>query len=138
MNIKLPHEIHVALCACGCHDSLVLHNVHLLEEALSRMGCRVDRLESFDDLNFLLESRAVDVVMLPLDPCSHKSLEMLNWLRGHDGPPVLTMATSLDVDLYLEAMRRGAFDCVGLPVEEKELFRLISKASETRRLLASA
>lgn len=138
MNPRLPYEVHVALCPGDFDDPVVHHNVNLLEEALQRMGCRVERLESCDDLGPMIENRAVDLVMLPLEPSSCRPLELLNWLHGVNAPPVLTLATSLDVDLYLEAMRRGAFDCVGMPVEEKELFRLISKALETRRSLASA
>jgi FixJ family two-component response regulator len=35
---------------------------------------------------------------------------------------------TLDVDLYLEAMRRGAFDCISLPLEEREFARIVSRA----------
>lgn len=138
MTPQLPSDVRVALCPGQCDDPLMHHNIALLDEALGRMGCRVERLESFADLDFMIENRMLDLVLLPLDPCSPKPLELLNRLRGEHSPPVLTVATSLDVDLYLEAMHRGAFDCVGLPVEEKELFRLVSKALESRRLLASA
>jgi DNA-binding NtrC family response regulator len=45
---------------------------------------------------------------------------------------VLTLAAALDVDLYLEAMQLGAFDCAGLPLDRKELARLIGRAAEAR------
>ena len=37
-----------------------------------------------------------------------------------------------EVNLYLEAMRRGAFDCVGLPLDSHELARIVARALESR------
>ena len=62
---------------------------------------------------------------------------LLDWLSQQPGaPPSVLIADRIDVWDYLDAMRRGAFDCVELPLDESELVRIVSKALELRNLPA--
>lgn len=62
-------------------------------------------------------------------------LELLSRLqRVLAPPPVLIVTDKLDAHLYLEAMRRSAFDCLGLPLNEGELDRIVSRALAARSL----
>jgi DNA-binding NtrC family response regulator len=63
-------------------------------------------------------------------------LDLLPWQeRAAEMPPVLVVTDPDDVDLYLEAMSRGAFDCVALPLNQRELERIASRALLERRQL---
>jgi DNA-binding NtrC family response regulator len=108
-------------------------NLSAVENSLQRLGCRVERVNTFAGLWFLME-RELDLVVVNC----RSALEVLHWMKGvklagSSAPPVLTVATSHEVDDYLRAMSLGAFDCVAMPVQEKELRRLICRAMEERR-----
>jgi DNA-binding NtrC family response regulator len=107
-------------------------------ETLLRLGGWVEAVDSFEKLRGAIENHSVDLLFVS---CT-QARPLLTWLndfrsewKGRPVPPVLTLASGLDVDLYLEAMSLGAYDCVGLPVEEGELVRLVNKAVEKKRLV---
>lgn len=112
-----------------------LGNLGTVEDTLKGLGCRVQRMNSFEQLRTAIEAHQVDVLAV----ACNSARPVLSWLRGTpaplhtEAPPVLTLASAFDVDLYLEAMRLGAYDCVGLPLAEKELVRLVSQAAELHR-----
>lgn len=100
---------------------------------LERRGCEVRTLNTLEQLRRELEQGGLDLIVTQACPCCAE------WkiLLSESGftkklPPVILVADASDVEIYLEGMRRGAFDCVGLPVEETELVRVASLALETR------
>jgi len=111
-----------------------------LEGILGCEGCHVHVVGSLEELRAVTEGHDVDVILARVCPCIERPLqEMLRWVRSISSPPpVLIVADSLDVDLYLEAMQRGAFDCVGLPLNKDELIRIMTHALEARCLQVSA
>ncbi len=115
-------------------------DLNTLEKSLAHQGCHVHVVESLEALRAVTEGHDVDVILARVCPCIERPLqEMLSWVRDMPSPPpVLIVADSLDVDLYLEAMRRGAFDCLGLPLNENELIRIMTHALEARYLQVSA
>jgi DNA-binding NtrC family response regulator len=122
-------ETRVVLWARRCND------LAAIEENLARVGCQVRRVDSFTDLEQVCRGNEADVLVVSC----RSAREVLQWM--HSAPssarafariPVLTLAAALDVDLYLEAMQLGAFDCAGLPLDRKELARLIGRAAEAR------
>ncbi len=109
-------------------------NLVTVETSLVRLGCTVKRVSTFEDLWRWMEY-GLDLLVVN---CQNAP-EVLFWMNGvrHAGqatPPVLTLATALDVEEYLRAMAMGAFDCVALPVQEKELHRLVSRAIEHQQV----
>lgn len=133
--MKSLTEARVALWSRRCSD------LAAIEESLGRVGCQVSRVDSFEDLENLCRSHEADVLVVSC----RSAREVLQWLhsapgrqRSHLNIPVLTLATSLDVDLYLEAMQLGAFDCAGLPLDKRELARLISRAVDAGQMAAHA
>jgi DNA-binding NtrC family response regulator len=128
-------QTRVALWSRKCGDLVAI------EESLARVGCQVNRVDSFPDLEKMCQSREADVLVVSC----RSAREVLQWM--HSAPvapqtlariPVLTLASSLDVDLYLEAMQLGAFDCAGLPLDKRELARLITRAVEANPMFAHA
>ncbi len=114
-------------------------DLNALEESLVRQGCLVHTVESLEELRAVMEGIDADLIVVRLCRCLERVLlEVLGWMQEAPSPPVLIVADALDVDLYLEAMRRGAFDCVGLPLNENELIRIMSRALEARHTRASA
>jgi len=54
------------------------------------------------------------------------------------GLPVITQAASDDAGAAVEAMKEGALDCLVLPVDASDLVRLVGRALDGRRALATA
>jgi DNA-binding NtrC family response regulator len=102
-----------------------------MENALTRLRCEVRRARSFTQLGQWVKSHSVDLVVTWLSTDDQDALDLVTWLDEIPGAPaVLVVVGGLDMELYLEAMRRGAFDCIGLPVDENELARIIGSAVE--------
>lgn len=130
MSLK---EIRVALWTKSCSD------LAAIEESLARVGCKVVRVDSLSELEKVCQRHEADILVVSC----RSAREVLRWLnastwnpRSAERIPVLTLASSLDVDLYLEAMQLGAFDCAGLPLDRKELARLITRAVDTAHAVA--
>lgn len=110
---------------------------------LARLGCRVQAVFSQGELRELLSELAPDLIVASLCCGFQEPLDLLEqvgpeaaggrvWEQCGAFPPVLLMADAHDLPLYLEGMRRGAFDCLGLPFEENELIRLAAEALGAR------
>lgn len=119
-------------------------------EALGRLGCQVEMLTS-DRPTAVAErlpsssrvrrggqrenTRRPDLILAHVCNKCRAPLEMLTRSNEHAHlPPVVLLATALDMPVYLEGMRRGAFDCVSLPLQEKEFIRILTRALQERVL----
>jgi hypothetical protein len=102
---------------------------------LLHLGCEVLQAESFAQLGVWVKSHAIGLIVTVLSADDQRAFELITWLDEiPDAPPVLFAGRALDVDSYLEVMRRGAFDCIGLPLDEYELARIVAAAFETASL----
>ena len=104
-------------------------NMEEVRRILQLWGCRTRSVRTTDELYDVLKSRPVDLIVAFICRTSPLALQFLP-SAGYteDLPPVVVVACSADVDLYLEAMKTGAFDCVPLPLNEKEFSRIVSRA----------
>ena len=110
-----------------------------LGENLIQLGLQVHVAHSIEDVRTAILTEYADLIVARLCGCFQDPLELLAWLKQVPaGPPVLTVSEGMDVKLYLEAMRRGAFDCVGMPLNESELVRIVVRALEARQAEAVA
>lgn len=110
------------------------NRLHDLGESLARLGFRVREVDSIEEVRSAIQGQGADLVVTRLCGCFQYPLELLSWLQHVPSPPPVLIATGgVDVPLYLEAMRRGAFDCVGLPLNESELVRIVTRALEARQ-----
>lgn len=70
----------------------------------------------------------MDVVVADI-ACECESLELLEELRQRpEKLPVVIVSGMSDVELYLEAMNRGAFDFLVQPLSPKEFLSVVRKA----------
>jgi DNA-binding NtrC family response regulator len=125
----------------------------------ARVALWAENPEDFDDVGKMLAGRGlcvfstdseerlrswvlegqVHLVITELSMTFRAPLDFLHWLKTQSSPPpVLVVAEGMHVPLYLEAMRRGAFDCVGQPLHENEVMRMVARALEASPALASA
>jgi len=108
------------------------NGLEVLRQKLSDLGLEVHPVASFEDARAAIHSETVELVVSWLGGGFVEPLELLTWLQTRPAaPPVLIVAAWPEVDLYLEAMRRGAFDCVGLPLDSHELARIVARALES-------
>jgi DNA-binding NtrC family response regulator len=91
-------------------------------------GWQVRRVQTVERLRDILASEDVDLVLLFIcrDPDTLGFIPSVKSLN--ESVPIIAVVHSEDVDLYLRAMSSGAADCIGLPVEKKELERVLSQA----------
>jgi DNA-binding NtrC family response regulator len=124
-------------------ESSDARNVAEVANVLVRWGCRVETVSSRPQLEKLLGTGRIDLVLSRVCASCLEPLELLaEWesraAPGAAHPPMVLLATAFDVPSYLEGMGRGAFDCVALPVEERELMRVVKQALRARALLQTA
>lgn len=95
---------------------------------LQLWGWQVRRVQTVERLCEILASEDVDLVLLSI--CRNPdTLGFIPSVKSQkQSVPIIAVAHSEDVDLYLRAMSSGAADCIGLPVEKKELERILSQA----------
>jgi DNA-binding NtrC family response regulator len=105
------------------------------EIALAHLGCQVLRAESFAQLGQWVESCSIHLIVTWLPREDQSAFEIVTWLEEIPAaPPVLVVGRGLDMEVYLEAMRRGAFDCIESPLDEDELARIVAVGLEASSL----
>ena len=110
-----------------------------VEELFRRLGGDVHRVESRDQFERALRLLSPTLILARVTPGFRAPLEYLAHQRTtQNGPPVVVVVDSWHQNLYYEALQLGAFDGLGLPLDEKELTRIASKAAEDHCLLLSA
>lgn len=111
---------------CGCDGEELRPVSGLLNEA----GCQVYHAETIEQLDQLAAKENLDAIIIHVCPSRQQFLPILG---RPDLPPVIPLLGHTDRHLYLELLRRGAFDCVPLPVQRDELRRVLSLAIEDKR-----
>jgi len=101
-------------------------------ESLVQMGCQVRPVESLEQLLNAVGTASVDVVVALPDATYSRPWQMLAW--ANDFPPTILLCPCPDFDHCLEAMQKGAFACVPLPVERPQLEAAVRRAAGSRRV----
>ena len=114
----------VALCGCEMEE---LASVSAL---LNEMGCVVHHAETIKQLEAIIAGKDLDAIVIHVCPSRQEFLPILG---RFDMPAVIPLLRHADKHLYPELLRRGAFDCVPLPVQKGELKRVLTLAIENRR-----
>jgi DNA-binding NtrC family response regulator len=97
---------------------------------LTRLGCLVETAESPEEVFELVARVPADAILAHICPSRQHFFAILG---RPELPPVIPLLCHADKHLYIETLRRGAFDCVPLPVDQTELIRVLTLAAKQHR-----
>lgn len=111
-----------------------------ISQALARVGCIVKVVSARDELIYLSRRRSIDIIATVLSQSFREPLALL--AGTEDGKsalaPLVVFTDPWDVDLYVRALKLGASDGLGLPVDDKELSRVLAQAAHGQQLIQAA
>jgi two-component system NtrC family response regulator len=104
---------------------------------LRKRGYEVETAADADEALRLVSSRTVDLVLSDLRMPGRSGVELLDAVRGMNPEiPVVVMTAYGTVASAVDAMKRGAADYLGKPVELDELEVLVARTLERRALVS--
>lgn len=111
--------------------SAAAHSRESLRELLRRASYDVVELENPARAGEVLRQQPFDVVVVGTTGRTSEGLLLLDELHQRRMRiPVIYIGDVGDVDLYLDAMNRGAFEYLVVPLSEIELLTTVRKALE--------
>src|SRR5437660_5153657 len=120
------------------------HILDALEFLLRPQGYRVDKVRSPALLRESLTSNSYDAILIDLNytrdtTSGQEGLDLLSQIVGLDATvPVIVMTAWANIELAVEAMRRGARDFVQKPWENERLVSILRTQVELHRALQRA
>lgn len=120
------------------------HILEALEFLLRPQGYRVDKVRSPALVRESLASNSYDAVLIDLNytrdtTSGQEGLDLLSEIVGLDAAvPVIVMTAWANVELAVEAMRRGARDFIQKPWENERLVSILRTQIELHRALQQA
>lgn len=102
-----------------------------IRDTLEDWGCDTKVSETIEDLRDALRISVPDLIFLWLFPKTRNLLEAFSVAAGFEGEiPIVVVTDSMNMDLYLEALKRGAVDAVGVPLKlnKPEILRITQRA----------
>ncbi len=106
-----------------------------LEKALSREGFLMTTAANGEEALRAIKGLRFDVVLLDQGLPGRTGVEILKELRAGSNAPKVVMFTGLpEVEGAVEAMKLGAYDYVGKPLDLANVSRIIRNAAERHRL----
>ena len=104
---------------------------------LRKAGYEVEAVGSADEALAVVSSRTVDLVLTDLRMPGKTGVELLDAVRGvNPEVPVVVMTAYGTVASAVDAMKRGAADYLGKPVDLDELEVLVARTLERRALVS--
>lgn len=106
----------------------------LLEDVLVQEGYSVTQARDGADALLKLKDHRYDLVIIDKNMPGLSGLEILPGIKMMDPQTIVVFITAFgDVDTYLEAMNRGAYDYLHKPLRMSVLKSVIEKALRERR-----
>jgi len=106
----------------------------ILEAMLTREGYDVLAFEGFDAALPTLNTEDVAVVVTDLSMPVKTGMDVLTYCKQYSPDlPVILITAFGTIEAAVSALKAGAFDFVLKPFDQKELFRIVTKAIESRR-----
>ena len=104
---------------------------------LRKAGYEVEAVGNADEALAVVSSRTVDLVLTDLRMPGKTGVELLDAVRGvNPEVPVVVMTAYGTVASAVDAMKRGAADYLGKPVDLDELEVLVTRTLERRALVS--
>jgi DNA-binding NtrC family response regulator len=102
----------------------------VVSEALKGNSCQLVFAESAVQMdNALLENSRYDVVLMALYDPVERVFELMASIKEHSPrTEVILISRLADMPLWIESVRRGAYDLLPIPLDQKELLRIVRGA----------
>ncbi len=105
-----------------------------VRKILEKEGLRVLESSSGEEgIEMLKSDRAIDLVLLDLYLGGISGMEFLEKTRELERPPVIMVTAFGDWGIYVDAVGKGALDCVPKPVKKHDLVGMIQKVFEEKK-----
>jgi DNA-binding NtrC family response regulator len=102
-----------------------------LESMLRAAGMRFSTVDCIPEAMWCASEQAADLTLVFVAVAAENELLRLDSLRANlPRVPIVVIATSGGADVPLEAMKRGAFDCLTAPLELSRLHAVVGRAVE--------
>jgi DNA-binding NtrC family response regulator len=148
-SVKTGDEVTVSRLDSGAPIRILAaddqeHILDALEFLLRPQGYRVDKARSPVLVREALKSTSYDAILIDLNytrdtTSGQEGLDLLSEIVAADGTvPVIVMTAWANVELAVEAMRRGARDFVQKPWENERLVSILRTQVELHRALQRA
>lgn len=99
-----------------------------LRKLLEKEGFSVLAAPSAEAAIETLKSASVHVIFLDLYLPGLNGMEFLERTAAPKRPPVVMLTAFGDWGIYVDAIEKGAVDCLAKPVKRQELLRVLQKA----------
>ena len=108
---------------------------HMLVLLLKRKGYEATAVASGEQALAELEARSYDVVLSDIRMPKLDGLELVDEIKQRELPTtVILMSAFANLEVAVEAMKRGAYDYVSKPFRADEVVLVLKKAEERERL----
>jgi DNA-binding NtrC family response regulator len=98
-------------------------------------GFDVETAQNADEAITVLRARGIDLVLLDIKMPGMNGVEFNRWIHGFNSDIIVIMMTAFaSVDTAVEALKDGAYDYVGKPIDPDDLTHIVRNALEKRRL----
>src|SRR5271155_5439927 len=120
------------------------HILEALQLLLHPQGYRVESVKSPSEVRQALATDSYDAVLIDLNytrdtTSGQEGLDLLSEIVGLDNSiPVIVMTAWANIELAVEAMRRGARDFIQKPWENERLLTILRSQVDLRRALQRA
>jgi len=103
-------------------------DLHVYTEVLRRQGCDVRACDSFREGQGCLEAGSFDLVIVSQGSHAFEGRPLLEQAIETDREvPVVVVATSVDIQAYLDAMQLGARDYIEKPLSASQLVDMVRR-----------
>jgi len=103
-------------------------DLHAYTEVLRRQGCDVRACDSFREGQGCLEAGSFDLVIVSQGSHAFEGRPLLEQAIETDREvPVVVVATSVDIQAYLDAMQLGARDYIEKPLSASQLVEMVRR-----------
>jgi len=148
-SVKLGDELSTQRSESGAPVRILAaddqeHILVALDLLLHPQGYRVDKVRSPVLVHEALKSNSYDAILIDLNytrdtTSGHEGLDLLSQIVAQDATvPVIVMTAWANVELAVEAMRRGARDFIQKPWENERLVSILRTQVELHRALQRA
>lgn len=101
-----------------------------VSEVLSLDCCEILYKESIDQFErVFIDNSPFDAVLIDLSEPAERFFELVSFVKGRSPETEVIFASTLrEVQLWLEAIQRGAYDYIRRPLDRRDLHRIVHSA----------